>query len=282
MRDPMISVRAAAAQIDNPTWRFFDVRYTLGDSGKGARDYAAGHLPGAAFADLDTQLAAPHQPGRTGRHPLPARAAFVQTLSRWAIVPGQTVVVYDESVGQLAAGRLWWMLQWVGHADVFVLDGGFARWRAEGLPVSTTPAAPRPPRRFIPAWRDDLLADAGDVQAALANRSAVVLDARAAERYRGDVEAIDPVAGHIPGALSAPLTENIVEGVMDAPATLARRFERLVPQGSEAIFYCGSGVSATQNILAYARAGRGLGRLYAGSWSDWITDPDRPTAKGSA
>ena len=280
--DTLISVHDAASRIGDPDWLFFDCRYTLGDGGKGRRDYAAGHLPGAHFASLDDDLASPHVPGVTGRHPLPAKEVWVETLSRWGIHPATQIVAYDAGVGQSAAGRLWWMLKWAGHDLVAVLDGGLPCWVAAGQSLATETPSHRQAGRFVPRWRDDMQVSAAEVAARLAAGSATVLDARAVERFRGDVEPIDPVAGHIPGAISAPFTANITPSGLMAPAsTLVERFDALAPgrQAEDVILYCGSGVSAIQNALAFAHTGRGIPRLYPGSGSEWVTDPSRPVAR---
>ena len=278
----LISIDDAAVRIGDPAWLFVDCRYTLGDPGKGRRDYDAGHLPGAIFASLDDDLASPHVPGRTGRHPLPEKSAWLDTLSGWGIAPATQIVAYDGGVGQSAAGRLWWMLKWAGHDRVAVLDGGFPRWVETGNLLTTAPPSHRQNRRFEPRWRDDMQVSAAEVAARLAAGSATVLDARAVERFRGEVEPIDPVAGHIPGAISAPYTANITPGGVMAPvSTLTERFDALAPgrRAEDVIVYCGSGVSAIQNLLAFAHAGRGIPRLYPGSWSEWITDPSRPVTR---
>lgn len=281
--DILISVTDAATRVSDPNWLFVDCRYTLGDAGKGSRDYAAGHLPGALFASLDDDLASPHAPGVTGRHPLPAKEAWVETLSRWGIHPETQIVAYDAGVGQSAAGRLWWMLKWAGHDRVAVLDGGLPCWVADGQLLATETPSHRQICRFKPRWRDEMRVSAAEVAARLAAGSATVLDARAVERFRGDVEPIDPVAGHIPGAISAPYTANIAsDGRMASVTDLAARFDALAPgrQAEDLILYCGSGVSAIQNALAFAHMGRGIPRLYPGSWSEWIIDASRPVARG--
>lgn len=281
--ESLISVADAARGLVNPGWRFFDCRYTLGDAGKGRRDYAAGHLPGASFASLDDDMASPHIRGVTGRHPLPSKEAWQATLTRWGIQPDIQIVAYDDGVGQSAAGRFWWMLKWAGFDRVAVMDGGMPAWRAAGLPLSTDIPAGLTPGAYTPVWRDELQITTAELERRLKAGEVVVVDARAAERYRGEVEAVDPVAGHIPGALSAPLTQNIVGGKMADREALAARFSALVsnrPAG-EVVMSCGSGVSAAQNALAFAVAGRGLPRLYVGSWSEWITDPRRGVATGS-
>ena len=248
-----------------------DVRWELGGP-PGRPAYEAGHLPGAVFVDLETELAA--EPGPGGRHPLPDVEVFGAAMRRAGVCHGRPVVTYDGGQGW-AAARAWWLLRWTGHPDVRVLDGGLAAWTGE---LST--AEPEPAEGdFVPVPGALPMLDAAG--AARVARSGVLLDARAAERYRGEVEPIDPVAGHIPGALSAPTTENVDErGRLHPPAELARRYAALgVTPGAEVGVYCGSGVSAAQEVLALSQAGIEAA-LYPGSWSEWVSDPSRPVATG--
>ncbi|MEE1797343.1 MULTISPECIES: sulfurtransferase [unclassified Streptomyces] len=247
-----------------------DIRYQLGGP-PGRPQYEAGHLPGAVYVDLDAELAGP--PGEGGRHPLPDVAAFGAAMRRAGVGADTPVVTYDGGLGW-AAARAWWLLRWTGHGDVRVLDGGLAGWTG---PLSTE--IPEPAEgdfRPVPGALPVLDADSA---AALA-RDGLLLDARAAERYRGDVEPIDRIGGHIPGAVSAPTAENMAEnGTFRPAAELAARFEALGATGRSVGVYCGSGVSAAQEVLALELAGIGAA-LYAGSWSQWSSDPDRPVAKG--
>jgi thiosulfate/3-mercaptopyruvate sulfurtransferase len=238
----------------------------------GRAAYAAGHLPGAVFVDLDRELAG--TPGERGRHPLPGLAEFGAAMRRAGVSSGTPVVVYDGGQGW-AAARAWWMLRWTGHPDVRVLDGGLPSW--EG-PLSQEEPTPRE-GDFEPVAGAGLL-DA-DGAAALA-RSGVLFDARAAERYRGDVEPIDRVGGHIPGAISAPTTENVTSDGRFLPAEeLRARFQALgAAEGTEVGVYCGSGVSGAHEVLALAVAGIPAA-LYVGSWSEWSSDPERPVAVGA-
>lgn len=238
----------------------------------GRAAYLAGHLPGAVFVDLDAELAS--APGGRGRHPLPDLAVFGAAMRRAGVSAGTPVVVYDGGMGWGAA-RAWWLLRWTGHPDVRVLDGGLPSW--EG-PLETS--VPRPDDGdFVPVPGETGLLDA-DGAAALA-RSGVLLDARAGERYRGEVEPIDRVGGHIPGAVSAPTTENVgADGRFLPAAELGDRFERLgVSERSPVGVYCGSGVSGAHEVLALAVAGIPAD-LYVGSWSEWSSDPERPVAVG--
>ncbi|MGW0334230.1 sulfurtransferase [Streptomyces sp. NPDC003011] len=238
----------------------------------GRAEYAAGHVPGAVFVDLDRELAAP--PGAGGRHPLPDLAQFGAAMRRAGVRARTPVVVYDGGQGW-AAARAWWMLRWTGHPDVRVLDGGLPAWQGD-LSVDT----PEPAEGdFQPAPDAAGLLDADG--AALLARTGVLLDARAGERYRGEVEPVDPVAGHIPGAVSAPTADNVgADGRFLPAAELAARFRTLgVSDGSEVGVYCGSGVSAAHEVLALAVAGIPAA-LYVGSWSEWSSDPSRPVAVG--
>jgi thiosulfate/3-mercaptopyruvate sulfurtransferase len=238
----------------------------------GRAEYAAGHLPGAVFVDLDRELAAPPGPG--GRHPLPDLEEFGAAMRRAGVSADRPVVVYDGGQGW-AAARAWWLLRWTGHPDVRVLDGGLAAWRG---PLSTDVPQPAP-GDFEPAPGENGLLDA-DAAAALA-RSGLLLDARAGERYRGEVEPIDPVGGHIPGAVSAPTTQNVgPDGRLLPAEELRARFKSLGATGdTEVGVYCGSGVSAAHEVLALAVAGVPAA-LYAGSWSEWSANPERPVAVG--
>ncbi|AGS72286.1 sulfurtransferase [Streptomyces collinus] len=238
----------------------------------GRAEYAAGHLPGAVFVDLDRELAS--AAGEHGRHPLPDLAEFGAAMRRAGVSSGRPVVVYDGGQGW-AAARAWWLLRWTGHPDVRVLDGGLPSWRGE---LSTEPVTPAE-GDFEPAPAAAGLLDA-DAAAALA-RSGVLLDARAGERYRGEVEPIDPVGGHIPGAVSAPTTENVgPDGRFLPAADLRDRFKALGVSGDAPVgVYCGSGVSGAHEVLALAVAGVPAA-LYVGSWSEWSADPARPVAVG--
>ncbi|MFB6624842.1 sulfurtransferase [Streptomyces sp. NPDC056374] len=248
-----------------------DVRWTLGGP-PGRPAYEAGHLPGAVYVDLDTELAG--APGDGGRHPLPDPEAFGAAMRRAGVSADTPVVVYDGGLGW-AAARAWWLLRWAGHQDVRVLDGGLAAWTGELTEKVPTPE----PGDFRPRPGALGLLDA-DGAAALA-RAGLLLDARAAERYRGDVEPIDRVGGHIPGAVSAPTTENVdAEGRFLAADTLRDRFTALgAAEGTPVAVYCGSGVSGAHEVLALEIAGIPAA-LYAGSWSEWSADPARPVATG--
>ncbi len=265
---------AAALQPSRDAPVLLDVRWQLG--GPPGRDaYLAGHLPGAVFVDLDRELAAP--PGGGGRHPLPASAAFQAAMRRCGVRGDRAVVVYDQR-DTTSAARAWWLLGYHGHADVRVLDGGYDGWAARGLEVTTEVPDP-PPGDFVSRPGRRPLLDAG--RAAEVAHAGVLLDARAAARYRGEQEPVDPVAGHIPGARSAPAAGNLApDGRLRPAGELRARFAAVgVRDGVPVGVYCGSGVVAANLVLALELAGH-RAALYAGSWSEWITDPARPVAKG--
>lgn len=275
----LIDPNDLAAQLANPGWAIVDCRFALADPDRGEQAYLAGHIAGAVYAHLDRDLAGPVVPGRTGRHPLPEIAAFAQTLGNWGIGPGVQVVAYDDAGGAMAA-RLWWLLRWLGHDAAAVLDGGWPAWVATGQPVRSGRET-RPARTFTPRQRASMLADAAEVLRLRGDPAARLLDARSADRYRGENETIDPVAGHIAGAVSAPFAENLgPDGRFRAQDDLRTRYEAILgdvpPEG--AVVYCGSGVTAAHDLLAMVHAGMDGGRLYAGSWSEWINDPARPIA----
>ena len=277
----LISTEKCARHLANPDWAIVDCRFTLGDAERGRRDYQHAHVPGALYAHLEDDLSGPIVPGVTGRHPLPEIGRFAHTLGTWGIDAHVQVVVYDDTGGMMAA-RLWWMLRWLGHEGVAVLDGGWPCWQSEQRPVCAG-VETRPPRVFVPRPRPELLADAADVAALQADPAARLIDARAVERYRGEVEPIDARAGHISGAVCVSYGENLGPGGVFLPAPeLRARYTAVLGDvpAEHAVFYCGSGVSAAHNLLALAHAGLGDGRLYAGSWSDWITDPSRPVVTG--
>lgn len=271
VKSPLISVDELAAERRAVT--ILDVRYQLGGSGGGPAEYAAGHVPGAVYVDLDTALAAPA--GRGGRHPLPDPDVFTRAMQRAGVSNARPVVVYD-NWGARAAARAWWLLRYYGHPDVRVLDGGWPAWQRSGQPVSTAPA-PVAPGTFAGAPGGMPIVEADDVPGV-----GVLIDARAPERFRGEVEPIDPVAGHIPGAVNVPTTANLdADGRFRAPAELAAEYARVgAVAGADVAVYCGSGVTAAHDVLALELAGV-RAKLYPGSWSGWITDPSRPVARGA-
>jgi thiosulfate/3-mercaptopyruvate sulfurtransferase len=274
-----IEPTAAAAHLDDRHWDFVDCTYVLGQPGAGHLAYLERHIPGAAYADLGTDLSGPVVSGRTGRHPLPTEDAFVTTASRLGITDRTQVIAYDASSGAMAAARLWWLLKWAGHDAVAVLDGGLAAWAEAGLPTEAGAAqAPSDGERpaFTGRFRPELVTQAADVLTAPR-----LVDSRTADRFRGENETVDPVAGHIPGAISLPFPGNVTpDGRLLPVEQLRQRFAELSGPAAETTFYCGSGVTAAHNVLAHARAGLGMPRLYPGSWSEWITDPARPVETG--
>ena len=251
-----------------------DVRWQLGRS-DGREQYRAGHLPGAVYVDLETDLAAPGTPAE-GRHPLPSLPALQSAARRWGLEDGSRVVVYD-ATGGLAAARAWWLLRWAGLADVHVLDGGLAAWSG---PLDRGDVVPEPGHVTLTGGGMPVIG--AEEAAALAAGGGVLLDARAGERYRGEVEPVDPRAGHVPGAVSAPTTENLdADGRFATAAVLSERFAGLgVRPGTSVGVYCGSGVTAAHEIAALAEVGIEAA-LWPGSWSQWSNDPTRPVATGA-
>lgn len=255
-----------------------DCRFDLTDPTAGRRAYDLDHIPGAIYFDLDQDLSGP-MTGRGGRHPLPDVNEFCAMLGERGIGDGVTVVCYDDQQGQMAA-RLWWMLRYVGHDDVVVLDGGYAAWRAAGLPVTTEVPVPTP-RQFAPRPQLEMTATMEDVRRVSERGAGIIVDSRAPERYRGDIEPLDPVAGHIPGARNVPWMDNVdASGFFRSREELRLRFHELPQDMDGVIFHCGSGVSACVNLLAMEHAGLGRAKLYVGGWSDWCRVEGNPVAKG--
>ncbi|MGH8160170.1 MAG: sulfurtransferase [Rhodanobacter sp.] len=259
-----------------------DCRFDLADPDKGARDYRDGHVPGAVYASLDHDLSdLSRQAEGLGRHPLPLEPAFSALLSRWGWQPGLQVVCYDAAGGALAAARLWWLLRLVGVRQVAVLDGGYAAWLASGLPAEVGAAVTRLPTQVSLRYDvSQVLVDHVGLLDGLAGR---LLDARATPRYRGDVEPLDRVGGHVPGALSRPFADNLGnDGCFKPAAQLRDEFVAVLGATAPAqvVHMCGSGVTACHNLLAMEHAGLHGSRLYAPSWSGWVSDPSQPVAKG--
>ncbi|MEZ5498383.1 MAG: sulfurtransferase [Steroidobacteraceae bacterium] len=256
-----------------------DCRFDLLNPDWGEARWREAHIPGALYAHLDRDLSAPRQ-RTSGRHPLPDRTRLAAQFGRWGITSDTQIVAYDQGNGMFAA-RLWWLARWLGHRAVAVLDGGFAAWCAGGRPIDN-----HPPRsiaaEFSAAAALVQAVSTRDVEAALVTGRAMLIDARAADRFRGENETIDPVAGHIPGAINLPFATNLTaSGKFHSPQHLREGFDtRLGATGREIISMCGSGVTACHNLLALEHAGLGGGRLYAGSWSEWITDSRRAIATG--
>jgi thiosulfate/3-mercaptopyruvate sulfurtransferase len=260
-----------------------DCSFDLADPEAGRRAYAAGHIPGARYVSLDDTLSSART-GRNGRHPLPDRAAFAQALAALGANAETRIVAYDNAGGMYAA-RLWWMLRWAGHAAVSVLDGGIAAWKAAGGALESAAPAPRAPGRF--ALRDSLVAtvDYTQVLGLIGSAERLVVDARAADRYRGENETLDPVGGHIPGAANRFFRGNLApDGSFKPAAELRAEFVALLGERapSSVIHQCGSGVTACHNLLAMEVAGLGGAALYPGSWSEWCAQPGAPIATGPA
>ena len=277
---PLISAADLATHLSDPLWVIVDCRFSLTEPTSGRAAYRRAHIAGARYAHLDEDLSrAPT--AKEGRHPLPDPTLFAARLGAWGIGNDSTVVAYDDGSGAIAA-RLWWMLRWLGHSSVLVLDGGFAAWQALALPTESD--LPRwQPMRFVPrriateAWVET------DAILELQERGSILVDARAGPRFRGEQEPIDPVAGHVPGARNWPFSNNLgQDGRFRAPSELKRDLETLLGSqpGRDVIAMCGSGVTACHLLLAMAVAGLEPGRLYAGSWSEWIRDPARPIRTG--
>ena len=278
MRD-LVTTEWLAQHLADPSLRIVDVRWYLDPSRKGRDAYAAGHIPGAIFLDVDADLSAPGG-GRgrlVGRHPWPPAEQVSRVMSAAGVGPGTRVVAYDDQAGAVAA-RLWYLLRAHGHDDVAVLDGGIAKWTAEGRPL-TAEIEPVPPSRFEARLRPGFVLTKAEMLGR--DPARLVLDARAPERYRGESEPVDPRAGHIPGARNAPFSGNLSGGpqpVLLPPEQLRQRYSAL-GAGSAPIVYCGSGVTACHDLLALKLAGR-EGSLYAGSWSEWSSDPTLPVETG--
>ncbi|MEO6690128.1 MAG: sulfurtransferase [Dokdonella sp.] len=258
-----------------------DCRQDLADADKGERDYAVAHIPGAVYAHLARDLSDLSVQG-VGRHPLPGDIAFSNALSRWGWRQDLDVVAYDDANGALAAARLWWLLRLVGHARVAVIDGGMAAWNAAGFALEAGEVRRAPTQAHVAIDRDQVVWF-DEVEQSRSDGSVLVLDARAAPRYRGEIEPIDPVAGHVPGALNRPFSENLeASGRFKAKDALRREFEQLLGlRDVRAVAHsCGSGVTACHNLLAMEHAGLAGSRVFAPSWSGWISDPSRPVATG--
>ena len=269
-----------AEALGDPMLVVLDARFSLADPGAGEAAWRDAHVPGARYVHLDRDLSGPHGPG-AGRHPWPDEAGFGRTLARLGVTPAHQVVAYDAADGAFAA-RAWCLLRMAGHPGVAVLDGGFEAWRSLGLPLETDPPPMRPAVAPYPVHFDRArLFDAARVSQHLA-RGGLLLDARAGERYRGELEPIDARAGHVPGAFSRPYAANLVDGRFKPREVLGAEFDALMPAGSarDVVAMCGSGVTACHHLLAMALAGFDGAGLYTGSWSGWIEDPARPVATG--
>jgi thiosulfate/3-mercaptopyruvate sulfurtransferase len=276
MDGPIVDVATLAALVsrpDPPT--ILDLRWRLGQPAAGRTEYAAGHIPGAIFVDLDTELCG--APGALGRHPLPEPGALQAVLRAAGVRAGHPVVVYDEEPP--SAARAWWTLRWAGHDRVALLDGGYRAWAAAGQPV--TAEVPMPVAGDFTVEPGGLPVLDAAAAATLAAEGGALIDVRVAPRYRGEVEPLDPVAGHIPGAVNLPATEHLgPDGRLHAAARLRERFAEIGVGEGPVGAYCGSGVTAAHTVLALHLAGRTDAALYVGSWSEWASDPSRPVATG--
>ena len=276
----LISTAALALNLDDPAFAIVDCRAKLDDLEWGAREHAAAHIPGAVHADLTNDLSGPKS-GTNGRHPMPDAQALAQTLSRLGIASGVQVVAYDQDNGMFAS-RLWWLLRWLGHDAVAVLDGGFKKWKAEERPTESGETR-RAPREFTGSPRPGMAVDVEAVASHLGAGGPRLVDARAPERYRGDSEPIDKVGGHIPGAKNHFYQWNLDEqGLFRTPEELRAKISATVGDvpADQVVCYCGSGVTACHNLLAFEHAGITGAKLYAGSWSEWSSDPTRPVEIG--
>lgn len=279
MIDTLISPSTLLSNYQQPDWVIVDCRYDLKAPYAGRQKYETAHIPGAVYAHLDEDLSGPIQPGQTGRHPLPSVVQAAITFAQLGIDQNTQVVAYDDKSGAIAA-RLWWMLRWLGHDAVAVLDGGWSAWVAAGHPVRKG-AEHGSPRAFVPRPQNQKIISANGLLQLPPGQ--ILVDSRTPERYLGQQEPIDPVAGHIPGAVNYPHPENVgADGKWLSASTIRKKMLSKLGAHESATFYCGSGVTACRNILAYRYAGLGDARLYPGSWSEWITDGDRPIAGGTA
>ncbi len=273
--DTLIAVDDVSRHLDDPNWVIADCRYNLMDVDAGRRAYLAGHVPGARYVHLHADLAGEPLTDH-GRHPLPSAEALSDLFSRLGIDQSVQVVVYDDADAGVAA-RLWWLLRYMGHEAVAVMDGGFRAWTAAGLPLESG-SKPIEPRSFKGRPRREWLVTLAEVPT-----QSCLVDARAGARYRGEEEPLDPIAGHIPGARNHPYRDNVqADGRFLPSEALKDRFRQTLGDHppESAVYYCGSGVTACQLLLAAAHAGLPPGRLYAGSWSEWCSDPARPVATG--
>jgi len=276
----VISSTELNSNLDKKGWVIVDCRFYFDDPDLGYKEYLEGHIPGAIYTNLDQDLSSPIIPGKTGRHPLPEVSLMVESISFWGIDRNTQVVIYDNVEGAYAA-RLWWILRWLGHSSVAVLDGGWGAWVNGSHLVEIVEKNPNY-KEFIPDIPAHYIVDAQFVDKIREDPDYKLLDARSLERYLGINETIDPIAGHIPGAISAPFRDNLTEeGFFKSKSDLQERFRRLLDDHdpNSTVIYCGSGVTAAHNIISMLHAGYGIPKLYSGSWSEWITDPSRPIAK---
>lgn len=279
MHTTLISTDVLAAHLVDSSWLIADCRYNLNDETWGRAQYEAAHLPGAVFVDVARHLAGPRT-GTNGRHPLPAIEDMAATFGRVGIGDDIQVIAYDQEAGAFAS-RLWWMLRYLGHDAVAVLDGGFAKWTREGRPVRSG-VETRQQARFTPRLRKDMRVTVDETLAHLGDPSVLLIDARSPDRYAGKADPLDTIYGHIPGARNRYYRHNVTDaGTMRSGPELRTDFEKVLAgsPSSQVVMYCGSGITACHNLLAMEHAGLGGARLFAGSWSEWESDPNRPVER---
>ena len=276
----LVDVGSLAAAVGSDELRIVDARFALMDPEAGRRSHAQSHLPGAVHADVNRDLSDLSRQGE-GRHPLPDEVAFAHALGEWGITPDHQVVVYDAGDGSMAAARLWWMLKLLGHERVAVLDGGLVAWHEKGLPETASPSRPVVAPAYPARFDASRIVLASEVASRLQEPSGWLLDARAGERFRGEAEPIDPVAGHVPGAVNRPVADNLEAGHFKSSRQLRAEIEPLLSdrKPEDVVVMCGSGVTACHLLLAMEHAGLHGARVYAGSWSGWVSDPSRPVAR---
>jgi len=273
----LISAEQTKNLLDSANIAIIDCRYDLFDQEKGKTDYLSAHIPGAYYAHLKHDLAGPIQPGITGRHPLPDVSNFSKKLSSWGIDEHVQVIAYDTDNGAMAA-RLWWLLKWLGHENVAVLDGGFEHWKEQKYPVTDVPPKSRH-KEFKPRLKNELLVDSKEMENYIQDSGYCIIDSRSEERYMGKTEPIDPIAGHIPTAVNRFYMHNLNENKLFKSRDLLNQeltTSTNKTTSEKVVFYCGSGVTGAHNVLAHYHAGLGMPKLYAGSWSEWIGAPERP------
>lgn len=279
MYTTLISAKDLSRHINDPGWIVFDCRFTLLETESGRFAYKQSHLPGSIYVHLDEDMSSPVT-DKTGRHPLPDPELFAAKLSAWGVDKTKQLVVYDDAFGAVA-GRMWWLLRWMGHKNVALLDGGLQVWQREGFPM-TDQVPEVTASDFVANVNNDLWVDAGVVESRLGDDDFIIIDARAEERFLGEVEPLDKVAGHVPGAINMPYDDNLAissefESVDELRELYQEQIQGVKPEN--VIHMCGSGVTACHNILAMEHAGLTGSRLYAGSWSEWILSSDRPVAR---
>ncbi|WP_142530071.1 sulfurtransferase [Pedobacter westerhofensis] len=270
-----ITAEEASQNLNNSGFLFIECSYALADPQWGRAEYEKSHIPNAVYADLHDDLSGTIISGTTGRHPLPSKESLTATFSKLGIDENTQVVAYDMQSGAMAAARLWWLLQWSGHQNVAVLSGGKSYWEKKGFPLAGLQTE-RTPKQYKASFNDDFLVQSDDVLKEIEQTGSCIIDSRTNDRYQGQNESIDPVAGHIPTAISKPFNSLLnPEGMIGDDAKLGDYFK---DTPGEAVFYCGSGVTAAFNILLFVHSRKVFPKLYAGSWSEWIADKSRPIA----